>query len=203
MKLLDIKMNIIIFDTEFFSLSKKKSNLKYLKKYQNLLFPEIIQLGAYKYTNFFLNKKPRKMNIFFNTKQKIPERIKNLTGINEKILKSEGKDFNKNIYSFFNFIDKKSIVFSNGNDFGIIKLNMKYNNLSKINKTVTFVNLKKIIGNIDTEKLYLKYSYTKIKSHNALNDCFVLKVSIDDFIKTYGRDAFIKIVNKKKKLIKL
>ena len=66
MKLLDIKMNIIIFDTEFFSLSKKKSNLKYLKKYQNLLFPEIIQLGAYKYTNFFLNKKPRKMNIFFN-----------------------------------------------------------------------------------------------------------------------------------------
>ena len=56
MKLLDIKMNIIIFDTEFFSLSKKKSNLKYLKKYQNLLFPEIIQLGAYKYTNFFLNK---------------------------------------------------------------------------------------------------------------------------------------------------
>jgi|ETNmetMinimDraft_20_1059909.scaffolds.fasta_scaffold13513_2 hypothetical protein len=203
MKLLDIKMNIIIFDTEFFSLSKKKSNLKYLKKYQNLLFPEIIQLGAYKYTNFFLNKKPRKMNIFFNTKQKIPERIKNLTGINEKILKSEGKDFNKNIYSFFNFIDKKSIVFSNGNDFGIIKLNMKYNNLSKINKTVTFVNLKKIIGNIDTEKLYLKYSYTKIKSHNALNDCFVLKVSIDDFIKTYGRDGFIKIVNKKKKLIKL
>tara|TARA_B100001964_G_C14137623_1_gene555895 strand:+ start:101 stop:691 length:591 start_codon:yes stop_codon:yes gene_type:complete len=196
-------MNIIIFDTEFFSLSKKKSNLKYLKKYQNLLFPEIIQLGAYKYTNFFLNKKPRKMNIFFNTKQKIPERIKNLTGINEKILKSEGKDFNKNIYSFFNFIDKKSIVFSNGNDFGIIKLNMKYNNLSKINKTVTFVNLKKIIGNIDTEKLYLKYSYTKIKSHNALNDCFVLKVSIDDFIKTYGRDGFIKIVNKKKKLIKL
>jgi hypothetical protein len=174
-----------------------------LKKYQNLLFPEIIQLGAYKYTNFFLNKKPRKMNIFFNTKQKIPERIKNLTGINEKILKSEGKDFNKNIYSFFNFIDKKSIVFSNGNDFGIIKLNMKYNNLSKINKTVTFVNLKKIIGNIDTEKLYLKYSYTKIKSHNALNDCFVLKVSIDDFIKTYGRDGFIKIVNKKKKLIKL
>ena len=196
-------MNIIIFDTEFFSLSKKKSNLKYLKKYQNLLFPEIIQLGAYKYTNFFLNKKPRKMNIFFNTKQKISERIKNLTGINEKILKSEGKDFNKNIYSFFNFIDKKSIVFSNGNDFGIIKLNMKYNNLSKINKTVTFVNLKKIIGNIDTEKLYLKYSYTKIKSHNALNDCFVLKVSIDDFIKTYGRDGFIKIVNKKKKLIKL
>ena len=196
-------MNIIIFDTEFFSLSKKKSNLKFLKKYQNLLFPEIIQLGAYKYTNFFLNKKPRKMNIFFNTKQKIPERIKNLTGINEKILKSEGKDFNKNIYSFFNFIDKKSIVFSNGNDFGIIKLNMKYNNLSKINKTVTFVNLKKIIGNIDTEKLYLKYSYTKIKSHNALNDCFVLKVSIDDFIKTYGRDGFIKIVNKKKKLIKL
>ena len=196
-------MNIIIFDTEFFSLSKKKSNLKYLKKYQNLLFPEIIQLGAYKYTNFFLNKKPRKINIFFNTKQKIPERIKNLTGINEKILKSEGKDFNKNIYSFFNFIDKKSIVFSNGNDFGIIKLNMKYNNLNKINKTVTFVNLKKIIGNIDTEKLYLKYSYTKIKSHNALNDCFVLKVSIDDFIKTYGRDGFIKIVNKKKKLIKL
>ena len=196
-------MNIIIFDTEFFSISKKKSNLKCLKKYQNLLFPEIIQLGAYKYTNFFLNKKSRKINIFFNTKQKIPERIKNLTGINEKILKNKGKDFNKNIYSFFNFIDKKSIVFSNGDDFEIIKLNMKYNNFNKINKTVIFVNLRKIIGNIDTEKRYLKYSYIKIKSHNALNDCFILKLAIDDFIKTYGRDVFIKIVNKKKKLIKL
>jgi|TARA_B100001964_G_scaffold233445_1_gene290713 DNA polymerase III epsilon subunit-like protein len=196
-------MNIVLFDTEFFSLSKKKSSIKNLKKYQNLLFPEIMQLGAYKYSNFFFNKKPKKINIFFKTQQKIPERIKNLTGINEKILKSKGKDFNKNIYSFFNLIDKKSIVFSNGNDFEVIKLNMRYNNLDEINKIITFVDLRKVIGNIDTEKRYLKYSYKKIKLHNALNDCFVLKLSIDEFIKTYGKDAFIKIVNKKKKLIKL
>ena len=196
-------MNIILFDTEYFSLSKKKSSIQNIKKYQNLLFPEIMHLGAYKYSNFFFKKKPRKINIFFKTKQKIPERIKNLTGINEKILKNKGKDFNKNIYSFLNLIDKKPIIFSNGNDLEIIKLNMKYNNLNEVNKIVTFVNLRKVIGNIDTEKRYLKYSYTKLKLHNALNDCFILKLSIDDFIKTYGRDVFIKIVNKKKKLIKL
>ena len=196
-------MNIILFDTEYLSLSKKKSNFKDLIKYQNLLFPEIIQLGAYKYSNFFLNKKPKKINIFFKTKQIIPERIKNLTGINEKILKSKGKFFNKKIYSFFSFIDKKSIVFSNGNDFDVIKLNMKYNNLNKINKKITFVDLREIIGNIDTEKRYLKYSYKKIKLHNALNDCLVLKMSLEDFIKACGKNEFIKIIDKKKKLIKL
>ncbi len=196
-------MDIILFDTEFFSLSKKKTKLELLKKYSNILYPEILQLAAYKYKNFFLNNKPKKINLFFKTKQKIPKRIINLTGINEKIIKVKGKYFNNNIYNFLKLIEKKTIVCSNGNDFEIVKLNMKYNNTGKINKNIIFVDLKKIIGFMDMDKRYSKFTNIKIRSHDALNDCLILKLSIDEYIKKNGKKAFVQKINKQKKLIKL
>ena len=196
-------MDIILFDTEFFSLSKKKTKLKLLKKYSNILYPEILQLAAYKYKSFFFDNTPKILNLFFKTKQKIPIRIKNLTGINEKKIKNKGRYFNKNISNFFKLINKKTIVCSNGNDFEIIKLNMKYNNTIKLNKSIIFVDLKKIIGFMDMDKRYSKFKSVKIRSHNALNDCLILKLSIDDFIMKNGKNVFIKKINRQKKLIKL
>ena len=190
-------MNIIIFDSEYLSTNKKKYN-KDLIKYQNLLFPEIIQIGVYKYKNFFSKKKVEKKNFYFKIKQKLPKRIENLTGITKDILKNKGKFFNKSIRDFFKLIDNESIVFANGKDFEIIKLNMKYNKVIKIKKSIKFVNLREILGNIDTEKRYLKLKYKKIKLHNALNDCLVLKLSIDNFIKSNGKGEFLKKIKKKK-----
>ena len=193
-------MNIIIFDSEYLSTSKRNNN-KDLIKYQNLLFPEIIQIGVYKYKNFFSKKKVEKKNFYFKIKQKLPKRIENLTGITKDILKNKGKFFNKSIHDFFKLIDNESIVFANGKDFEIIKLNMKYNKVIKIKKSIKFVNLREILGNIDTEKRYLKLKYKKIKLHNALNDCLVLKLSIDNFIKSHGKREFLKKL-KKREIIK-
>tara|TARA_B100000787_G_C16096685_1_gene251502 strand:- start:25 stop:612 length:588 start_codon:yes stop_codon:yes gene_type:complete len=195
-------MNIIIFDSEYLSTNKKKYN-KDLIKYQNLLFPEIIQIGVYKYKNFFSKKKVEKKNFYFKIKQKLPKRIENLTGITKDILKNKGKFFNKSIRDFFKLIDNESIVFANGKDFEIIKLNMKYNKVIKIKKSIKFVNLREILGNIDTEKRYLKLKYKKIKLHNALNDCLVLKLSIDNFIKSNGKGEFLKKIKKKEIIIKI
>ena len=196
-------MNIIIFDSEYLSISKKESHLKNLIKHQNLLFPEIIQIGVYKYKNFFSKEKERKKNFYFKIKQKLPKRIEKLTGITKDILKNKGKFFHKNIYNFFKLIDNESIVFANGEDFEIVKLNMKYNKVMKINKSIKFVNLREILGNIDTEKRYLKLKYKKIKLHNALNDCLVLKLSIDNFIKSNGKGEFLKKIKKKEIIIKI
>jgi len=194
-------MNIIIFDSEYLSLSKKNSGLKNLIKYQNLLFPEIIQIGVYKYKNFFSKEKERKKNFYFKIKQKLPKRIEKLTGITKDILKNKGKFFNKGIHNFFKLIDNESIVFANGDDFEIVKLNMIYNKVMKINKSIKFVNLREILGNIDTEDRYLKLKYKNIKLHNALDDCLVLKLSIDNFIKSHGKREFLKKL-KKREIIK-
>ena len=79
-------MKIIIFDTEYLSLSKKYSDLKSLIKFKEKLFPEIIQISFLKYSNIYLKNKQKKLNIFIKIKQKIPKRIKKLTNITSNLL---------------------------------------------------------------------------------------------------------------------
>ena len=52
-------MKIIIFDTEYLSLSKKYSNIKSVIKFKKKLFPEIIQISFLKCSNIFLRNKKK------------------------------------------------------------------------------------------------------------------------------------------------
>ena len=67
-------MKIIIFDTEYLSLSKKYSNIKSVIKFKKIV-SEIIQISFLKCSNIL--KKKKKLNIFIKIKQKIPKRITN------------------------------------------------------------------------------------------------------------------------------
>ena len=53
-------MKIIIFDSEYLSLSKKYSDIKSLIRFKKKLFPEIIQISFLKYSNFFSKKNKKK-----------------------------------------------------------------------------------------------------------------------------------------------
>ena len=76
-------MKIIIFDTEFLSLSKKHSYLKNLIKYKKKLFPEIIQISFLKCSNiYFKNGLSSKLHIMvgeINNKTKPTHQLKIVT----------------------------------------------------------------------------------------------------------------------------
>ena len=82
-------MKIIIFDTEYLSLSKKYSDIKNLIKFKEKLFPEIIQISFLKCSNIYLKNNQKKLNIFIKIKQKIPKRITKLTNITSNILQKK------------------------------------------------------------------------------------------------------------------
>ena len=117
-------MHILIFDTEYISISKLKSDMKSVLKFKNIKFPEIFQFG------FILIKKNNnnfriiKKSVFnLKTKQKISYRLKKLTNL-KKI------DFKSSI-NFFFFIKKISkffrnniIFLSNGEVAKLLKMNL-------------------------------------------------------------------------------
>ena len=78
-------MRTIFLDTEYLSLSKKFSAFKFLIKYKNILYPEIIQIGAYKFENIFTKNRANKLNLYLKIQQFLPKRISKLTGINQNL----------------------------------------------------------------------------------------------------------------------
>tara|TARA_B110001452_G_scaffold117166_1_gene97226 strand:+ start:422 stop:1036 length:615 start_codon:yes stop_codon:yes gene_type:complete len=201
-------MKITIFDSEYLSLSKKKSNLKSLIKFKKKLFPEIIQISFLKCSNICLKNNQKKLNIFIKIKQKLPNRIKKLTKITSNILKKKGYFFKTSMSLIDKFIDDKSILIANGEDLKILKLNIKYNNLNKRNKkSVYFVNLKKILNKInknqnhDTENLNKIFKFKiNFDPHNSSNDCIILYRTIKKLIKILGKEKFKYIISKNKQL---
>jgi len=201
-------MKITIFDSEYLSLSKKKSNLKSLIKFKKKLFPEIIQISFLKCSNIYLKNNQKKLNIFIKIKQKLPNRIKKLTKITSNILKKKGYFFKTSMSLIDKFIDDKSILIANGEDLKILKLNIKYNNLNKRNKkSVYFVNLKKILNKInknqnhDTENLNKIFKFKiNFDPHNSSNDCIILYRTIKKLIKILGKEKFKYIISKNKQL---
>ena len=201
-------MKITIFDSEYLSLSKKKSNLKSLIKFKKKLFPEIIQISFLKCSNICLKNNQKKLNIFIKIKQKLPNRIKKLTKITSNILKKKGYFFKTSMSLIDKFIDDKSILIANGEDLKILKLNIKYNNLNKRNKkSVYFVNLKKIFNKInknqnhDTENLNKIFKFKiNFDPHNSSNDCIILYRTIKKLIKILGKEKFKYIISKNKQL---
>ncbi len=203
-------MKIIIFDTEYLSLSKKHSNIKSIIKFKKKLFPEIIQISFLKCSNIFLRNKQKKLNIFIKIKQKIPKRITKLTKITQYTLKKKGYYFEKSMSLIDKFVDKSSILIANGNDIKILKLNIKYNNFKKNKKKlINFVNLKKVLyqidkKNYDTENLNKIFDFKiNFNPHYASNDCIIIYKAIRKIIKIYGRKKFKEMILQNKKSIGL
>lgn len=154
-------MQLIILDTEYLSLSKKYSSYHNLIKFKKKLFPEIIQIGAYRFNPLKSKPKPRSLNIFFKIKQVLPKRIEVLTGIKKNFLKSRGNTFFNNLNILLKFIKNKDIVLVNGDDLKLIQFNCKYYKIKTSNRKIFYVNLKKLTSNIDTVEYYKKYKSKK------------------------------------------
>ena len=203
-------MKIIIFDTEYLSLSKRCSNLRNLIKFKKKLFPEIIQISFLKCSNIYLKNKQKKLNIFIKIKQKIPKRITKLTNISSNILQKKGHCFKESMNLIDKFIDKKSILLANGDDIEVLKLNIRFNNLKRgTKKLVNYVNYRKILNRINKKKNYDTANLNKIFKfkinfhlHNASNDCIVIYKSLRKLIKIYGKKEFEDMIAQNKKLIK-
>ncbi len=208
-------MKIIIFDTEYLSLSKRYSDLKNLIKFKKKLFPEIIQISFLKCSNIYLKNKQKKLNIFIKIKQKIPKRITKLTNVTSNILQKKGHYFKETMNLIDKFIDKKSILLANGNDIEILKLNIRFNNFKRgTKKLVNYVNYNKFLSKIDKKKntdirYYDTENLNKIFKfkinfhlHNASNDCIVIYKSLRKLIKIYGKSKFKDMIAQNKELIK-
>ena len=203
-------MKIIIFDTEYLSLSKRYSDLKSIIKFKEKLFPEIIQISFLKCSNIYLKNNQKKLNIFIKIKQKIPKRITKLTNITSNILQKKGYYFKESMNQIDKFVDRNSILLANGDDIKILKLNIKFNNIERNNKRiVNYVNLRKILNRINKNKNYDTENLIKIFElktnfilHNASNDCIVLYKSLRKLIKIYGKKKFEDMILQNKELIK-
>ena len=203
-------MKITIFDTEYLSLSKRYADLRSLIKFKKKLFPEIIQISFLKCPNVYSKNNQKKLNIFIKIKQKVPKRITKLTNITSNILQKKGYCFKESMNLIDKFIDKKSILLSNGEDMELLKLNMRFNNFEKGNKKlVNCVNLKKILRRIDNKRNFNTETLNKIfkfkinfNLHNASNDCIVIYKSLRKLIKIYGKKEFENMILQNKKLIK-
>ncbi len=203
-------MKIIIFDTEYLSLSKRYSDLKSIIKFKEKLFPEIIQISFLKCSNIYLKNKQKKLNIFIKIKQKIPKQITKLTNITSNILQKKGHCFKESMNLIDKFIDKKSILLANGEDIEILKLNIRFNNFKRgTKKLVNYVNYRKILNRINKKKNYDTANLNKIFKfkinfhlHNASNDCIVIYKSLRKLIKIYGKKEFEDMIAQNKKLIK-
>ena len=203
-------MKILIFDTEYLSLSKKYSDLKSLIKFKEKLFPEIIQISFLKCSNIYLKNNQKKLNIFIKIKQKIPKRITKLTNITSNFLQKKGYYFKESMNLIDKIVDRNSVLIANGDDIKILKLNIKFNNIERNNKRiVNYVNLRKILNRINKNKNYDTENLIKIFElktnfilHNASNDCIVLYKSLRKLIKIYGKKKFEDMILQNKELIK-
>ncbi len=203
-------MKIIIFDTEYLSLSKKYSDLKNLIKFKEKLFPEIIQISFLKCSNIYLKNNQKKLNIFIKIKQKIPKRITKLTNITSNFLQKKGHYLKESMILIDKMVDRNSILIANGEDIKILELNIRFNNIERNNKRiVNYVNFRKILNRINKKKNYDTENLIKIFElktnfmlHNASNDCIVLYKSLRKLIKIYGKKKFEDMISQNKKLIK-
>ena len=203
-------MKIIIFDSEYLSLSKKYSDIKSLIRFKKKLFPEIIQISFLKYSNFFSKKnKKKKLNIFIKTEQKPTRRIVRLTGITQKLLKEKGYKFINAMNLIDQFIEKKAILIANGDDLKLIKININHNKIKKTKKKQIYhLNIRKILKKIDRTKKFNTQDLSKIfkfkfnlRLHDASNDCIVIHKLLKKLVKIYGRKKFENMINDNKKLI--
>ena len=202
-------MKIIILDSEYICISRKHSNSKSLIKYKKKMFPEIFQISFLKSSNIYKKKKQKKLNIFIKIKQKLPKRISKLTNTTSSFLERKGFPFRKSLDLIDKFIDRKSVFIDNGGDLELLKLNIKFHNIKRLNKKIiNYVDLSKItkrfnknkiVGTENLNKIFkFKINYNK---HNSLNDCITISRSLKIIMKNYGKKKFKKMILTNTKLI--
>ena len=190
--------NIYILDLEYLSWSLKSAkDIKLRKKSQP---PEIIQIGIIQMNLKKFSKKNFLKLYVFPKKNKIPKRINKLTGITETILKKRGETFKVSIKKTIEFIKPNSLIVCNGNDDQILKINLKLNKMRNvfIKKRLYFYNLTKILikmfpkKNKTTSNLKKLFKLnSKLRTHDALNDCKIINDSIKHIIKFMGKKDFL------------
>lgn len=194
--------NIYILDLEYLSWSLKSAkNIKLRKKSQP---PEIIQIGLIQLNLTKFSKKIFLNLYVFPKINKIPTRINKLTGITETILKQRGETFEGSIKRAIEFIKPNSLIICNGNDDQILNINFKLNKMKNlfIKKKLYFYNLNKILikmfpkKNKTTANLKKLFKLnSKLKVHDALNDCILINDSIKHIIKFIGKKNFLNELN--------
>ena len=192
-------MKFVVIDLEYFSLSNAKSSYKNLVKYQKVLYPEIFQLGCIQFS--LISKKKIKTNLYFKTQKKIPIRLVKLTKLTGKFLNKNGNIFSEKIKEFIPILKKKNIFISNGEDLKIIKMNYRKFVKKKIGITAQFINLRKILGNTDTE-FYFKKKEKNRKAHNAIEDCKILIKVFKNNFKNKSKKEIDRIIKKNLEFIK-
>ena len=186
-------MKFAVIDLEYFSLSNAKSSFKNLVKFKKILYPEIFQLGCIQFST--KSKKKIKTNLYFKTYQKIPKRLIKLTKITHEFLNNNGDIFSKRIKKIIPILKKKNIFLSNGDDLKIIKMNYKRFIKKKIGINVKFINLRKILGDTDTE-FYFKKNEKSKRAHNAIEDCEILIKVFKKYLKNKDIKEIKKIIEK-------
>jgi hypothetical protein len=171
-------VNFIIADSEYISLSKNKSDYNSLIKYKNQMFPEIFQFSFID-VKFSTNAKiVKKHNYYLKTKKNIPLRLKRLTNLtrNDSLKKIDINYFSQILHEHLTS-KKKVTLICNGKDVQLLKLNLNKNKI-RLNIKVKYVNLRKISKYVYNKTMTTselkKAINSKIRNHDAINDCKII-----------------------------
>ena len=187
----------IIFDTEYTAWEgSQERNWSGDDEYM-----ELVQIGALKVIKTDTTiKVVKKFNIYIEPKKnpELSQYFINLTGITQNTIDKKAVSFNEAMKQFYNFCKTKNNVklpmFSYGNDYDIIKYNLKLNSVNKKSRFFKwekkFYDIKPIFDcYVDTSKYTSGtiYKAFKIKKkithvHNALWDCKSIFISLKNIL---------------------
>ena len=164
-------------------------------------YMELVQIGALKVVKTPKTIKiVKKLNIYIKPKKnpELSEYFTNLTGITQNTLDKKGITFNEAMKQFYNFCKTKNNVklpmFSYGNDYDVIKYNLKLNSINKKSRFYKwekkFYDIRLIFNfYVDTSKytsgtIYKAFDIDSKNAnvHNALWDCKSIFYSLKHII---------------------
>ena len=187
----------IIFDTEYTAWEgSQERNWSDDDEYM-----ELVQIGALKVIKTDTTiKVVKKFNKYVKPKKnpELSEYFINLTGITQNIVDKKGVTFNEAMKQFYNFCKTKNNVklpmFSYGNDYNIIKYNLKLNSVNKKSRFYKwekkFYDIRPIFDcYVDTSEytsgtIYKAFNINKKITyvHNALWDCKSIFISLKNIL---------------------
>lgn len=187
----------IIFDTEYTAWEgSQERNWSDDDEYM-----ELVQIGALKVIKTDTTIKiVKKINIYIKPKKNpdLSEYFINLTGITQNIIDKKAITFNEAMKKFYSFCriknDVKLPMFSYGNDYDIIKYNLKLNSINKKSRFYKwekkFYDIRPIFDcYVDTSKytsgtIYKAFNIKQKNTHvhNALWDCRSMFLSLKNIL---------------------
>ena len=174
---------IIVFDTEYTSWEGCLQNGWDANKNQHR---EIIQISAIKYS-LLTQKINSELNIFIKPKinPQLSDYIKELTGISQDKIDSEGINFEEGLKTFISFLNGGK-CYSYGNDLSVLKENIGLLNVDYDIEDEKFHDIRPMfekygvpINDYSSGELHKYFNIEmKGKIHNALLDCHSILESI-------------------------